>query len=233
MSTAKKKGDVSAHAIRGAADALGLDSGDLARGVEARGGTVTGPDLRTDGALDPCMPVRNLGGHLVDCNYGDWPDFSKCDCAEGLAGIPAKRAAFHVSPMPLRDCFAMGINVSEDYARELAEGIAINKARAKMIQTPGELMAGPEPAAVSVIDIAEARAKLRYLEADAMIAWRAESLQMQAEMMAVAQASEYVCVCGHEPEDHGRQRQACAHCNCEGYAQRPETPSITVPGGSA
>jgi hypothetical protein len=206
-----------------------------------------------DAAHDPCMPVRNLGGHIITCNYGDWPTFEKCGCAEGLAGTPSKPPTHvNVAPMPLRDFFATTIDVSYEQARELAEGIKASRMQQQRIIST--IVGNDEP--ISVVDIADARAKLRYLEADAMCHWRSESSEIQRKAAAAAAAereanplitldtktpSGWVCDCGHEPERHGAvdRRQAiemgvreieggaCDECDCEAYSRAPSDPGAT------
>ena len=145
-----------------------------------------------DAAQDPCMPVRNLGGHLVTCNYGDWASFDKCDCARGIAGTPQQATAVVVGPMPLRDVFAMTIDISDDHAHDMAVGIKVAEAKRQQVKLVSATL-GIEDASqqVSCVDIAEARAKLRYLEADAMLHWRVESIRVQAAAEAdLARAAE-------------------------------------------
>lgn len=192
---------------------------------------VTGThDIRADGALDPCLPVRNLGGHLVTCAYGDWADFSKCDCAEGLAGIPATRAAYQVSPLPLRDLIAAHTHVSDAAALDLAIGMSQQRAADQRIQllNDEDEGGGYKP---TIMEMADAKAKLRYLEADAMISWRAESAEIQRRVIAErkAAASANACICGHDPALHqptqtlaGVLPGECTECNCENFTARPE-----------
>ncbi len=99
--------------------------------------------------------TRNTLGHLDACNYSDWVDFSKCQCAEGLACVPKQAQAYTVAPMPLRDYFAATVDVPWDVAAMVcSDGVGRS----------GKLLC------VTVIDV---RAQLRYAEADAMIAARA------------------------------------------------------------
>jgi hypothetical protein len=137
------------------------------------------PDLVAQAAEDPCMPIRNLAGHFIMCNFGDWVDFSKCDCEQGIAGAGKEPDAFAVSPMPLRDFFAATINISDDQAVELAA--AVKQRRENL--TPKELaqaMVGNEPVDLTITEIAEARARLRYLEADVLLNWRTQSARLKA-----------------------------------------------------
>ena len=108
---------------------------------------------------DPTMLARNAAGHWDDCNYGDWGDFSKCNCAEGLASTPAKSEAVTVAPLPLRDYFAATVPVPWDDAVALASA-----ENAKRVALGGQ---------ITLLEIVEARVRLRYLEADMMIAVRA------------------------------------------------------------
>lgn len=147
---------------------------------------VVGVDLVADAAEDPSMPIRNLAGHLVTCNYGDWPDFAKCKCAEGLVGMPEKQTAFVVAPMPLRDLLAASIQVSDESAHELAMAIRQAIKQGQKIETVGEVLGVSNEPPLTVTDLADARAKIRYLEADAMISWRAISLRLNAEAKAQA-----------------------------------------------
>ena len=143
---------------------------------ERKGAHIEPVSLRDAGADDPSMPVRNIAGHFVDCNYGDWQDFTKCTCAVGILSGPARAEAFTVSPMPLRDYFAATVHIGHEEAYVLAKGMKAKQAQEQRITIAGQPEANPEP---TVIDIAEARAKLRYLDADAMVAWRAESRRLQ------------------------------------------------------
>lgn len=145
-------------------------------------------DLLADAAEDPSMPIRNLAGHLVTCNYGDWADFSKCKCAEGLVGMPEKQTAFVVAPMPLRDLLASSIQVSDELAHELAVAIRQTIKQGQKIETVGEVLGVSNELPLTVIELADARAKIRYLEADAMISWRAISLRLNAEANAKAKS---------------------------------------------
>ena len=154
---------------------------DLAPGTSGPAVVEAFNQMLEDAAQDPCMPVRNLGGHLVACNYGDWPTFEKCKCMEGLAGIPQQATAVVVGPMPIRDVIAMTINISDDHAHDMAAGIKVAEAKRQQVKLVSAAL-GIEDASqqVSCVDIAEARAKLRYLEADAMLHWRVESMRVQA-----------------------------------------------------
>lgn len=111
-------------------------------------------DLLEPAKSDPCIPCRNFAGHFVTCNFGDWPSFDKCDCAGALANAPKEANVVRVSPMPLRDHIAALVTAPEDDALELASAQA-------------------EGGTPTLADMAMARAWLRYLEADAMIAQRA------------------------------------------------------------
>lgn len=191
---------------------------------------------------DPNLAVRNAFGHWTGCNYGDWLDFSKCDCAEGLAGVPAKHQAMTVEAMPLRDYFAAtvtipweeGVNLA---AQENSERIAIG-------------------GGVTLAEVIEARCRLRYLEADAMIIRRAHPPREQfeagkergknyGESLSDAGADDglstkYLCQCGHQPERH-RARIAvggqvataginggdCELCDCRSYTETPAPQEAT------
>lgn len=102
--------------------------------------------------------TRNTLGHFEDCPYWDWGDFSKCKCAEFLAGIPEPANAVVVAPMPLRDYFASQVNVPWQEAFNMA------------MACRSELDLGGK---CSFQEIISARVQLRYLEADGMIAFRA------------------------------------------------------------
>jgi hypothetical protein len=106
---------------------------------------------------------RNGLGHLDDCNYFDWPDFSKCECAKGLAGIPEQATHVQVAPMPLRDWLAGAIDIPFDRAVEHAEHRLKDQQRLLATQTQGVTM----QLAMSAL------AELRYMAADMMILYRA------------------------------------------------------------
>jgi hypothetical protein len=134
--------------------------------TETERGTMMPSDVEViDAERDPTLPIRNFQGHFVTCNYGDWFDFTKCDCGESLIGMPERNEAFQISPLPLRDTFAMAIDIPLDQAIELA---ALLKKGEQKIETV-DLITGGEPMPLTMREVAEARARLRYLEADAMI----------------------------------------------------------------
>ena len=181
-----------------------------------------------DAAHDPCMPIRNLGGHLITCNYGDWLTFDKCDCANGLAGTPdTPPTHVNVAPMPLRDWIASTINISDEAAHDMATGIKMAELKQRRIETVSAILGvdDPEAQGITVVDIAKARAKLRYLEADAMLHWRLVSLQQQRD---AAELLRLVCVCGHGPDQHDTDQasaqdhggsEPCRECTCEQYTR--------------
>jgi len=109
---------------------------------------------------DQTKEARNSLGHFEDCNYWDWPDLSKCNCAAGLAGANNGAGPYQISPIPLRDHFACAVTPSDEEALNLAMAEfnatnAIHLVNKKQAPTIG--------------DIIIARARLRYIEADAMI----------------------------------------------------------------
>lgn len=162
---------------------------DLGWGVNA----LTPEQLEEQAAADPCFPIRNLAGHRVDCNYGDFPNFTKCKCAQGLLTLPEAVAVVAVSPLPLRDHFAASVHVSDDLAHDLAAGIKAERKKAeekeKRIHTVGNVLGLDQPERPpTIVELADAKAKIRYLEADAMIYWRVESARQQVEAMINAKA---------------------------------------------
>ena len=175
------------------------------------------------------MPIRNLAGHLVTCNYGDWADFTKCKCAEGLLTAPEQKTAFVVAPMPLRDLLASSVHVSDEMAHELAMGIRQAQKQNNKIETVGQALGVANEPPLTVIELADARAKIRYLEADAMVAWRAQSLKINAEANAAAEraakaeaAATLICDCGHsvtQHKDHGVDGITCmlSSCGCKSF----------------
>lgn len=200
-------------------------------------------DLLEVAADDPCMPIRNLAGHIVSCNYGDWIDFSKCKCAEGLLTAPEKATAFVVAPMPLRDILASSVQVSDEMAHELAMGIRAAQKANQKIETVGEAFGVTNDPPLTVIELADARAKIRYLEADAMISWRVQSLKIQAEAEAAAKAelagdkaaATPICVCGHSVIQHDMDELGTctlSGCGCKSYTSRPGAPRIVAPVNS-
>lgn len=216
----------------------------FASGVEAMKG-LTVADLVTDAAEDPCMPIRNLAGHIVTCNYGDWADFSKCKCAEGLLTSPEKQTAFVASPMPLRDIFASSIHISDDVSHDLAMGIRKAREQNQKIKTVSSVLGVGNDQPLTIVELADARAKIRYLEADAMIAWRAESLRINAEIKADAERAAKVdaagakaeatpiCGCGHsatqhEAKDFGDSVCMLDSCMCKRYQRA--SPGIVATG---
>jgi len=99
----------------------------------------------------PAAPEnRNHLGHWENCPYWDWQDFSKCDCAEGLANH-VENDQLTIGPMPLRDFFASQINIPWDAAIQALKGRMVG-ARS-----------------FEVGEIIGIRAQMRYLEADAML----------------------------------------------------------------
>lgn len=110
---------------------------------------------------------RNSLGHWRDCNYWDWLDFSKCDCADGLANVPSEAKAYTVAPIPLRDYFAATATIPWEEALNLAA--AEHKERIAL------------GGGVALAEVVEARVRLRYLEADAMIIRRAVPPAVQFE----------------------------------------------------
>ena len=200
-------------------------------------------DLVADAAEDPCMPIRNLAGHLVTCNYGDWADFTKCKCAEGLLSAPEQKTAFVIAPMPLRDLLASSVNVSDEMAHELAMGIRQARKQNNKIESVGEALGVSNEPPITVVELADARAKIRYLEADAMITWRAKSLKINADAARAAKvevagakaAATPICVCGHSVTQHELRDFKDApcmlsSCGCKAYTSR--APLIVAPGGS-
>lgn len=122
---------------------------------------------REKASADPNILARNAAGHWDDCNYGDWGDFSKCDCDEGLANVPNAGKAYVVAPMPLRDFFAATVVIPWEEALNLAAAEAKER-----ISLGGQ---------VTLAQVVEARVRLRYLEADAMILRRAIAPAVQFE----------------------------------------------------
>lgn len=116
-------------------------------------------------ASDPCFAIRNLAGHFTTCNYGDWHDFTKCHCAESLLSAPEQSEAFQVVPMPLRDFFAASVNIPLEQAAELA---LLLKGGAEAIAAGDLDLSKTIAATLTMAEVAEAKARLRYLEADAM-----------------------------------------------------------------
>lgn len=206
-------------------------------------------ELLSDASEDPCMPIRNLAGHLVTCNYGDWADFTKCKCAEGLLTSPEQKTAFVVAPMPLRDILASSIQVSDEMAHELAMGIRAGIKKRKKIHPVTAVLGVEVPeedGPLTVVDLAAARAKIRYLEADAMLAWRTHSLKINAEAKADAEraakaevagqkaAATPICVCNHDALQHGSDDPddvSCAlpGCDCTRYKRQADAPRIIRP----
>jgi len=99
-------------------------------------------------------PTRNALGHWDGCPYWDWRDFSKCQCEDGLACI-TESTIHTVSPMPLRDFFAATVNLPWQAAVDAA--------------VDGSKLSRP-----TLAEVIEIRARMRYIEADAML--RARSL---------------------------------------------------------
>lgn len=201
-------------------------------------------DLLSDAAEDPCMPIRNLAGHIVTCNFGDWVDFSKCKCAEGLANVPEKQTAFVVAPMPLRDIFASSIHISDEVAHDLAMGVRKARKQKQKIETVSAILGVGNDEPLTIIELADARAKIRYLEADAMIAWRAESLRINADVAAAERAAKVkeagdkaadtpICVCGHSVIQHEAGICTLDACGCDDYVGRSGPPLIVAPGARA
>lgn len=200
--------------------------------AKAKRDALTGGEvaLLEDAEQDPCVPIRNLVGHLVYCNYGDWADFTKCKCAEGLLTAPEQKTAFVVAPMPLRDILASSIQVSDEMAHDLAMGIRKAQKQGQKIETVGEVLGVSNEPLLTLIELADARAKIRYLEADAMISWRSISLRMNAEAKTKADAKpeakareqpetmNRVCQCGHAAIGHARDKEGklmgCTQCYC-------------------
>jgi hypothetical protein len=114
--------------------------------------------MRELAKADLSVVGRNAIGHWSNCPYWDWRDFSKCDCAEGLANVPEQAKAHVVAPMPLRDYFAANVKVEWDEAVNLAAAEAKER-----IALGGQ---------VTLAEVVMARVRLRYLEADAMIEQR-------------------------------------------------------------
>ena len=194
--------------------------------------------LLSDASEDPCMPIRNLAGHIATCNYGDWADFSKCKCAEGLLTSPEKQTAFVVAPMPLRDTLASSVQVSDEMAHDLAMGIRQAQKQQSKIETVGEVLGVSNEPPLTIIELADARAKIRYLEADAMISWRAQSLKINAEAARTAKAEvakverpleHVVCDCGHSVNSHDQNNNGkllgCARCACSEWNQKLHDPN--------
>lgn len=195
-----------------------------------------GDELRESAADDPCLPVRNLAGHIVTCNYGDWADFSKCKCSEGLLGAPEQKTAFVVAPMPLRDILASSIQVSDEMAHELAIGIRKARKQDSKIETVGQVLGVSNEPPLTIIELADARAKIRYLEADAMIVWRAQSLKINAEAARETDPQPgRLCGCGHGVHAHDQNNSGgllgCARCGCMLWDEgdEPEPSRIVIP----
>ena len=197
-------------------------------------------DLVADAAEDPCMPIRNLAGHLVTCNYGDWADFTKCKCAEGLLSAPEQKTAFVIAPMPLRDLLASSVNVSDEMAHELAMGIRQARKQNNKIESVGEALGVSNEPPITVVELADARAKIRYLEADAMIVWRGESLRINADAARAAKVeaagakaeATAICVCGHHAAQHkaiGDDACMLTDCGCKRYDRQADAPRIVMP----
>jgi len=186
--------------------------------------------MNDDVANDPNRAERNLRGHLVTCNYGDWLDFTKCECAEELIGVPEKRVDYHVAPMSMRDYFAASIVVSDEAAHSLATNIKRKEASSAMITDAMGMAAAREP--LSIMDIASARARIRYLEADIMLDWRNQTKSRQIEAEKILK-DDWLCVCGHAPMNHEAMHRnkhevesgACNECNCSNYVKRPVMPA--------
>lgn len=205
-----------------------------------------GDELRENAEDDPCMPIRNLAGHIVSCNYGDWPDFSKCQCAEGLVSTPEKQTAVSVSPMPLRDMFAQSIFVSDELASDLAFSIRKERTRRQKVQPVAEALGVTDETPLTIVELTDARAKIRYLEADAMCTWRRESLRIQAEAEAKAREGvkpeaepsgivtpgARVCRCGHGVNAHDQNNRSqllsCTQCGCTAWGEA-DAPRIIKP----
>lgn len=115
-------------------------------------------EKRQNATVDLSVDARNAAGHWGDCPYWDWPDFEKCDCADGLATVPSRAKAYTVVPMPLRDHFAASVVIPWEEALNLA---------AAEVKERIALGGG-----VTLAEIIVARVRLRYLEADAMIEQR-------------------------------------------------------------
>ena len=97
---------------------------------------------------------------------------------------------------------------------------------------------------MTIIELTDARAKIRYLEADAMIAWRADSLRIKAEAERDAKAKVVgekaaatpICICGHGADQHETQGVGGAvcmlsGCGCGGYKcfSEPDPSRIVIP----
>ena len=135
------------------------------------------------------MAIRNHGGHFTYCNYGDWYDFSKCRCAEGLLSVAKTPTHVAVAPLPLRDMIAMHVQVTDEYAADMAKGMRMAIAAQNRVQLVAEVLGTAEDAPVTMADMANMKAKIRYLESDAMIVWRAEA-EAKARERAAAEESE-------------------------------------------
>ena len=201
---------------------------------------LTDNELRENAEDDPCMPIRNLAGHLVTCNYGDWADFTKCKCAEGLLSAPEQKTAFVIAPMPLRDLLASSVNVSDEMAHELAMGIRQARKQNNKIESVGEALGVSNEPPITVVELADARAKIRYLEADAMIVWRGESLRINADAARAAKVeaagakaeATAICVCGHHAAQHkaiGDDACMLTDCGCKRYDRQADAPRIVMP----
>jgi hypothetical protein len=124
-------------------------------------------EIRKEATTDLTQCARNALGHWTDCPYWDWVDFSKCDCAKGLADVPEQAEAYQVAPMPLRDYFAATASVPWEEAVNLAAAEQANR-----VSLGGQ---------VTLAEVVEARVRLRYLEADAMIVRRTIKPRAQFE----------------------------------------------------
>ena len=106
------------------------------------------------------IDARNAMGHWGDCPYWDWPSFDKCTCGEGLSSFEGAEKSYAPAPIPLRDFFATSVVVPWEEALNLAAAEAKER-----VSLGGQ---------VTLAEVVAARVRLRYLEADAMVAYRSQ-----------------------------------------------------------
>lgn len=185
--------------------------------------TIQSLSLREAALQNLTLDARNALGHWTDCPHWDWADFSKCNCADGIANVPAVGRAYVPSPIPLRDHFAATASVPWDDALALAAA-----------EAGARIALGGQP---TLAEVVFARVRLRYLEADAMIEHRKhapreafeagqERGKNYGESLNDEDPSNWICECGHEPESHNVADDSgapgpCTMCDCATYKRRP------------